>query len=111
MKKTIVLFALVVVLFGSCTLPGTGTLHIRNMMDSRRDVTALSITEQGTSNTKPISLSSPLKYSELRVVLGVDPGSYVVEALVDGGPQKATFNVGVQEEVVHVLWVTDGIVR
>jgi len=112
MKKSIcfstalLLLAALFMVMSSCVLPGTGTIHIRNKLSSG-EITELYIYPDGSLNKGSSVLSSPLAIDELHIELGVDPGDYTIEAIIDGGPATAIVYKTVEEDTIHIVWIYD----
>ena len=112
MKKTIyiatllLLLAAVLFVMSSCVLPGTGTIHIRNKLSSG-EITELYIYPDGSLDKGSSVISSPLALDELHIELGVDPGDYTIEAIIDGGTDTAIVDKTVEEGTVHIVWIVD----
>jgi len=106
-SATLLLLAVAVILISGCVLPGTGTIHVRNRLSSG-DITSLYIYPDGSLDKGSSVISSPLAYDELYIELGVDPGDYTVEAIIDGGTNTAQDYVSVEEGTIHAVWIGDG---
>jgi hypothetical protein len=104
--KVLALLSIAALLLGSCVLPGTGTINVRNRLGGDRQITALYIYPTGTPDTVN-EISSALDYNDLHSEIGVDPGAWTIEAIVDGGPDKAIEDVIIEDGVIEVVWIID----
>jgi hypothetical protein len=103
---SILLFSALLMLVG-CVFPGTGTIHVRNLLSGDKQITAIYIYPQGSGDKGSDKLSGVLDYGELDVELGVAPGNWTVECEVDGGPAAAFKDITIEEGVIDVVWMYD----
>ena len=106
LSTSILLLGAILLVMSGCVLPGTGTIHIRNKLTSG-EITELYIYPDGSLDKGSSVISSPLAIDELHIELGVDPGDYTIEAIIDGGPTTAKDYVTVEEGTIHVVWIFD----
>ena len=110
MKKFICLSTAILIatgvslLLSGCVLPGTGTIHVYNKLDSDQ-ITALYIYSVGSADKGPNEISSPLLVDQLHVELGVDPGDYTIEADIGSGSGTAVDSVTVVEGTIHIVTI------
>lgn len=107
LSTAILIAAGVSLLMSSCVLPGTGTIHVYNKLDSDQ-ITALYIYPEGSADNGPNEISSPLLVDQLHVELGVEPGDYTIEADIGSGSGTAVDSVTVVEGTIHVITITEG---
>jgi hypothetical protein len=109
MKKlfpTIALVAITVLILGSCVLPGTGTANVRNRLSGDRQITALYIYPTGSPDTDS-EISSPMDYNDVHSEIGLDPGAWTIEAVVDSGAATAVEDIVIEDGVIDVVWIVD----
>lgn len=109
MRRTIGVIAAIAtaaLLLGSCVLPGTGTINVRNRLTGDRQITALYIYPTGSPDTAN-EISSPMDYDDVHSEIGLDPGPWTVESIVDGGAASAIEEVNVEEGTIDVVWIVD----
>ena len=106
LSTAILIVAGLAVLLSSCVLPGTGTIHVYNKLDSG-EITALYIYLEGSADKGPNELSSPLAIDQMHIELGVDPGDYTIEANIDPGSYKVINNVTVREGTIHIVTIVE----
>lgn len=109
MKKRfpiLALAAIAVLVLGGCVLPGTGTANVRNRMTGGKQITALYIYPTGSPDTNN-EISSPMDYNDVHSEVGLDPGAWTVEAVVDGGAATAIENIEIEDGTIDVVWIYD----
>jgi hypothetical protein len=109
MKKLfpiLALAAIAVLVLGSCVLPGTGTANVRNRMTGGKLITALYIYPTGTPDTDN-EISTPLDYNDVHSEIGLDPGPWTVEAIVDDGAATALEDIVIEDGTIDVVWIYD----
>ncbi len=103
MKKLIRIAALagaVALVAAGCVLPGTGTISVRNNLDGDQQVTALYIYPTGSPDTES-EISSPLDHGDRHCELGVAPGAWTVEAIIDSGADSEVHNLTIVEGTLY----------
>jgi hypothetical protein len=98
-----IVLSIALLLLGSCVLPGTGTMNVRNRL-SGREITALYIYPQGDPDTQN-EISSPMEYDDVHMETGLEPGMWTVKAIVDSGADTATEDVEIEEGVIDIVWI------
>jgi hypothetical protein len=101
-----ILLLVVLFILGSCVLPGTATINVRNRI-SGRSITALYIYPQGAPDTRN-EISSALDYDDVHVELGVAPGPVTVHAVIDSGVDVAMDHLTVVEGTIYPVWIEVG---
>jgi hypothetical protein len=104
MRKTgpFVALAIGLLLLGSCVLPGTGTIHVKNRLSDQKDIARLYIYPTGSPDTQIDH--GTLSYNETHDEIGLEPGPWTVECVVEGYGSIVD-DVLVEEGVFHILWV------
>jgi len=100
--RFIVLGAIVALCAAGCVLPGTGTISVRNNLDGDQQVTALYIYPTGSPDTQS-EISSPLHHGDRHCELGVAPGPWTVEAIIDSGADSEVHNLTIEEGTLYPI--------
>jgi hypothetical protein len=106
LARFIVLGTVVALCAAGCVLPGTGTISVRNRLSGDRQITALYIYPQGSPDTSN-EISGPMDYNDTHCELGVAPGAWTIEAVIDSGAATAKENVTVVEGTLYPIWISD----
>jgi len=99
------LLAIAVLALGSCVLPNTGTIHVKNRLSGDRNITELYIYPTAFPDTDN-EISSPLAYNDTYDEIGLDPGDYTIKSIIEGGGSVIDTKT-VEDGVYHIVWVSD----
>jgi hypothetical protein len=97
------LLAIAVLALGSCVLPNTGTIHVKNRLSDEKTIDNLYIYPKGTPDI--VSDHSSLAYNETYDKIGLAPGTWTVESIV-AGYGSIYDDVLVEDGHYEILWVT-----
>jgi hypothetical protein len=94
------------VVLGSCVLPGTGSINVKNRLSGGKVITDLYIYPTGSPDTSS-DLGGTLAYNETHAVLGVAPGPTTVHVIIDSGAAEAEETLTVEEGTWYPVWIGD----
>jgi hypothetical protein len=92
-----------VLTLGSCVLPNTGTIHLKNQLSDEKTIDNLYVYPTGTPDT--VSDHSDLDYSETHDEIGLTPGAWTVESVFTGYGSIYD-DVLVEDGHYEILWGT-----